>query len=77
MHDGIISKTLKRQLPILRHHPPIKSIMQKQIGQQRADDSPNANDNLRSALMQYRWSQAPAIRSTLVRIVESGSNDAA
>src|SRR5260370_36144684 len=31
MPDGIIGKTLKRQLPILRRHPPIKGIMQKQI----------------------------------------------
>jgi hypothetical protein len=45
MHDGIIGETLKRQLPILRRHPPIKGIMQKQIGQQRADDSPNAKEN--------------------------------
>src|SRR5471032_2084448 len=39
MHDGIIGETLKRHLPILRRHPPIKRIMQKQIGQQRADDT--------------------------------------
>jgi hypothetical protein len=32
MHDGIISETLKRQLRILLRHPPIKSIVQKQIG---------------------------------------------
>src|ERR1035437_5521807 len=32
MHDGIIGETLKRQLPMLRRHPPIKRIMQKQIG---------------------------------------------
>src|SRR6266700_477311 len=38
MHDGIIGETLKRQLPIFRRHPPIKGIMQEQIGQQRADD---------------------------------------
>src|ERR1019366_4597933 len=39
MHDGIIGKTLKRQLPILRRHPPIKRIVQKQISQQRTDDT--------------------------------------
>src|SRR5437899_6212808 len=39
MHDGIIGGTLKRQLPILRRHPPVKGIMQKQIRYQRADDS--------------------------------------
>src|SRR5205814_6918290 len=39
MHDGIISEALKRQLPILLRHPPIKRIVQKQIGQQRADDT--------------------------------------
>jgi hypothetical protein len=39
MHDGIIGETLKRHLPILRRHPPIKRIVQKQIGQQRADDA--------------------------------------
>jgi hypothetical protein len=32
MHDGIIGETLKRQLPILLRHPPIKGIVQKQIG---------------------------------------------
>src|SRR5260370_10805317 len=31
MHDGIISKPLKRILRILHRHPPIKSIVQKQI----------------------------------------------
>jgi hypothetical protein len=32
-------------LRICRRYPPIKGIMQKQIRQQRADDSPNAKDN--------------------------------
>src|SRR5450759_725902 len=32
MHDGIIGETLKRQVPISLRHPPIKSIVQKQIG---------------------------------------------
>jgi hypothetical protein len=45
MHDGIIGEAFKRQLRIPLRHPPIKGIMQKQIGQQRADDSPNAKDN--------------------------------
>jgi hypothetical protein len=31
MHDDIIGKPLKRVLRILRRHPPIKSIVQKQI----------------------------------------------
>jgi len=38
MHDGIVGVPLKRHLRILLRHPPIKSIVQKQIGQQRADD---------------------------------------
>jgi hypothetical protein len=32
MHDGIIGETLKQQLRILLRHPPIKRIVQKQIG---------------------------------------------
>jgi hypothetical protein len=32
MHDGIIGETFKRQLRIPLRHPPIKGIMQKQIG---------------------------------------------
>src|ERR1700674_852696 len=32
MYDGIIGKTLKRQLRIPLRHPSIKSIVQKQIG---------------------------------------------
>src|ERR1051325_12161558 len=39
MHDGIIGETFKRQLRIPFRHPSIEGIMQKQIGQQRADDS--------------------------------------
>jgi hypothetical protein len=45
VHDGIISETLKRHLPILRFHPSIKCVVQKQIGQQWADNSLNAKDN--------------------------------
>jgi hypothetical protein len=37
MHDGIIGEPLKRIVRILHRHPPIKSIVQKQIRQQRAD----------------------------------------
>src|SRR6516225_8340013 len=32
MHDGVIGETLKRTLRIPLRHPPVKSIMQKQIG---------------------------------------------
>src|ERR1035437_9071456 len=32
MHDGIVGVPLKRHLRILLRHPPIQSIMQKQIG---------------------------------------------
>src|SRR5712692_6756298 len=32
MHDGIIGETLKMQLRMLFRHPPIKRIVQKQIG---------------------------------------------
>src|SRR4051794_38916995 len=39
MYDGIIGEALKRQLPILLRHPSIKRIVQKQIGQQGADDT--------------------------------------
>ncbi len=46
MHDGIIGEPLKRHLRILLHHPPIKGIMQKQIGQQGTDDGLNAKDNV-------------------------------
>jgi hypothetical protein len=46
MHDGIIGETLKRKLRLMFRHPPIKSIMQKQIGQQMADHSTNAKGNL-------------------------------
>ena len=45
MHDGIVGETLKWQLRIPLRHPPIKGIMRKQIGQQRADHTPNAKDN--------------------------------
>src|SRR5580698_2223134 len=39
MHDGIVGEPLKRISRILHRHPPIKSIVQKQIRQQRADDT--------------------------------------
>src|SRR2546425_6513929 len=39
MHDSIIGETLKRQLCILLRHPSIKRIVQKQIGEQGADDT--------------------------------------
>jgi hypothetical protein len=32
MHDGIISEALKRTLRVPLRHPPVKSIVQKQIG---------------------------------------------
>src|SRR3954449_663918 len=37
MYDGIIGETLKRKLRLMFRHPPIKGIMQKQIGEQRAN----------------------------------------
>ena len=51
MDDDIIRVPLERQMRPISPHPQIKRIMQKQIGQQGADDSPNAKDNLGSALI--------------------------
>ncbi len=42
----IIGISRKRILWISPPHPFIKSIVQEQVGEQRADDSPNAKDNL-------------------------------
>src|SRR5450759_1426748 len=68
MHDGIIGETLKRHLPILRRHPPIKRIMQKQIGQQRADDTALrrallTRDQLAILLLHWRFQPALNVES--------------
>jgi hypothetical protein len=50
MDDDIVRVPLERQMMPVSAHPDIERVVQKQIGQQGADDSPNAKDNLDSAL---------------------------
>jgi hypothetical protein len=45
MDDDIVRVPLERQMRPISPHPQIKRVVQKQIGQQWADDSPNAKDN--------------------------------
>ena len=63
MYDGIIGETLEQQLRIPLRHPSIKGIMQKQIGQQRADDSALrrallTRDQLSVLLLHWRFQPA-------------------
>ena len=45
MDDDVVRIPLKRQMSPVAPHPQIERIMQKQIGQQGADDSPYAKGN--------------------------------
>jgi len=45
MHDNVIGITLKGNGWITPPHPHIERIMEEEIGQQRADYSPNAKGN--------------------------------
>jgi hypothetical protein len=45
MDDDIVRIPLERQMRPVPAHPQIERVVQKQIGQQGAEDSPNAKDN--------------------------------
>ncbi len=76
MDDDIVRVPLERQMRPVPAHPQIKGVVQKQIGQQGADDSPNAKDNLGLAVSHHRRKTESAIRLTPARIAESESSGA-
>src|ERR1019366_8205875 len=64
MHEGIIGEPLKRVLRICRRHPPIKSIVQKQIRQQRADHATLRRSLLtrdQLTVLLFHWRFQPAL----------------
>jgi hypothetical protein len=61
MHDGIVSETLKRKLRLMLRHPPIKDIVQKQIGEQRANHAPYTKGNFQFERTVAGWRERYAL----------------